>query len=488
MDPDLHKNSGQPTRPQKHAAVTWHDHLVMLLHLAAEIEHGLMVQYLYAGYTLGGDQVPKKHRPMVNRWRETILTIAREEMGHFLMVQNVLCLLGAPANLGRRDFPWDVPFYPFPFKLEPLTMASLSCYTYAEMPSEREFEVPKGRQLPPRYKQFEEKDKKAISKAVRKLVTGGDPHPVEVVYEEIIELIADTKKIPDSAFQEQTFRTQASWDDWGRGYQPPLKMLDAEGNLANTQPKAPASERGANVLIMPIATRTQAVAALRAISEQGEAPHLGADKTGEPSHFDRFLEIYQEFEEIKGWNPAREVAVNPSTRDINNPSRYIAAKPTRDWATLFNIRYRMLLTFLAHNLRLAYAPENGSGEPNLRAMLMHKVFGEMYNLKAIAGLLVKMPMRDKASHAKGLKHAGAFAGPPFEMPYDTTLPHLEADTWRLHLELTQRSILLCEDLLSTPEGEGKEYLKTILDLDRQSVAWIKQILAGLSATERHRSS
>lgn len=488
MEPDPQKKTDQPARPQKLPHSTWHDHLVMLLHIAAELEHGLMVQYLYAAYSLGGEQVPAKHRPMVQRWQNTILTIAREEMGHFLMVQNVLCLLGAPPNLNRKDFPWDVPFYPFPFKLEPLSMASLSCYVYAEMPSEREFNVPKGRQLPPRYKQFEEKDKKAISKAVRKLVSGGTPHPVEVVYEEIIELIADRDKIPDSLFQEETIRTQASWDDWGRGYQPPLRMLDAEGNLEAVQPKERASERGANVLLMPVATRTEAVAALRAIAEQGEAPHLGADKTGEPSHFDRFLEIYQEFENIKGWSPARDIAVNPSTRDTTHPARYIAAKPSRDWATLFNIRYRMLLAYLGHNLRLAYEPGNASGEPNLRAMLMHKAFGEMYNLKAIATLLVNMPMRDKKDGAKGAKHTAAFAGPPFEMPYDTMLPYTESDTWRQHLELILRSIRLCEELLAAIGAEGKAYLRAILDLDRQSIAWIERLLAGSSVKERHRGS
>ena len=35
----------EPTsRAGKHPGLTWRDHLVMLLHVAAEIEHGLMVQ------------------------------------------------------------------------------------------------------------------------------------------------------------------------------------------------------------------------------------------------------------------------------------------------------------------------------------------------------------------------------------------------------------------------------------------------------------
>ena len=39
----------------KRPDMTWKDHLVMLLHIGAEIEHSLMVQYLYAAYSLGGE-------------------------------------------------------------------------------------------------------------------------------------------------------------------------------------------------------------------------------------------------------------------------------------------------------------------------------------------------------------------------------------------------------------------------------------------------
>jgi hypothetical protein len=69
--------------------MSWRDYLVYLLHIGAEIEHALMTQYLYAAYSLGGEQVPVKHRPLVERWRNSLLTIAREEMGHLLSVQNV---------------------------------------------------------------------------------------------------------------------------------------------------------------------------------------------------------------------------------------------------------------------------------------------------------------------------------------------------------------------------------------------------------------
>ena len=93
-----------------------------------------MVQYLYAAYSINGEQRSKKNREMVEGWRASILSVAREEMGHLLTVQNVLVLLGAPVNFDRAMLPWDHEFYPFPFSLEPLSVETLQCFIYAEMP------------------------------------------------------------------------------------------------------------------------------------------------------------------------------------------------------------------------------------------------------------------------------------------------------------------------------------------------------------------
>ena len=105
--------SGKSSLPPKPAEMSWRDYLVLLLHIGAELEHCLMVEYLYAAYSLGGDQVPKDARSqqMIRRWRDLILSVAREEMGHLLSVQNLLCLLGGPVTFDRQDFPWDTVFY-----------------------------------------------------------------------------------------------------------------------------------------------------------------------------------------------------------------------------------------------------------------------------------------------------------------------------------------------------------------------------------------
>ena len=59
---------------------TGHDYAAMLLHLAAEVEHALLVEYLFAAYSLGGPQVPLVHRKQVQEWQTILLGIAKEEM------------------------------------------------------------------------------------------------------------------------------------------------------------------------------------------------------------------------------------------------------------------------------------------------------------------------------------------------------------------------------------------------------------------------
>src|SRR5438477_7366657 len=98
------------------------DEVIFLLHIAAEVEHALMVQYLYAAYSLKpAAQVPEDKQAMAKAWRKTLLGIAREEMGHLITVQNLLRLIGAPITLEREDYPFRGDLYPFHFRLEPLS-------------------------------------------------------------------------------------------------------------------------------------------------------------------------------------------------------------------------------------------------------------------------------------------------------------------------------------------------------------------------------
>ena len=254
-----------PTKPEE---MSWRDYLIMLLHVGSELEHGLMVQYLYAAYSLGGDNLPPADQALIRGWQDLILTVAREEMGHLLTVQNLLCLVGGPVSFNREEFPWDSPFYPFPFKFEPLSKQSLAAYIFAEMPDNFEYlESHYDESIwGDRAKHFVEHDIPFIKATVREWVKRGDAHPVGEVYHLIIDIISNPDFIPDSEFRPETYPLQASWDDWGRGYRP--KPAPPSGD------PPPVDNAKANVIIERAATRTEALYALREIMDQGEASAL----------------------------------------------------------------------------------------------------------------------------------------------------------------------------------------------------------------------
>src|SRR6478609_9951424 len=123
-EPGSHASSvpGAPEIPVHDTPLAPRDEAVFLLHTGAEIEHALLVQYLYAAYSLKpAKEVDEEHAPLVRAWRKTLLGIAREEMGHLITVQNLLRLLGGPIILDREDYPFRSHLYPFHFRLEPLS-------------------------------------------------------------------------------------------------------------------------------------------------------------------------------------------------------------------------------------------------------------------------------------------------------------------------------------------------------------------------------
>jgi hypothetical protein len=454
-----------PGLPDKPHEMSQRDYLIMLLHIAAELEHALMVEYLYAAYSLGGPGADKYARE-VREWRDLILTVAREEMGHLLTVQNLLLFIGGPVSFERDDYPWSSPFYPFQFRLEPLSLESLACFVYAEMPKDlsRPADI-------------------AVRRDVMKLLPRGHAATVGEIYDRIIELISDPAKIPDATFDPATYAHQATFDEWGRSYRPGTHQPYAQDTTA-----PPPYERKTNVIVAQMATRTEAIETLREVAGQGEAEHLRPHDKMEPSHFDRFATIFRSYQAIlkkdPGFTPSRPVPVNPysgEARFAPPGTTPITAKDALAWASLFNIRYRMLLTLLTYSFRV---PRD---EPALahqrRAPLLSRVFGEMYNLKAIAGVLVRMPLGDDRKAER--------AGPPFEMPYSMSLPLSEANFWNMQLDLLSASSELVDALLDSKTrrqpADGTRYLKALRGADRIARAWIEQVLDGINASRRLRA-
>lgn len=428
------------------AEFNWRDYAAMLLDVAAEIEHSLMVQYLFAAYSLGGPQVPREVRGEVRAWQETILGVAKEEMGHLLTVQNLHTALGLPLHLDREDYPWGSEFYPFDFSLERLTLDTLSTYVCAESPSGWSGE------------EAEEIRARAAREA------HGEVNRVGALYEAIKRILADRSLISDTAFDASTVPRQASWDEWGRGY-----TQGARGESSNV-PGVPAPD----LLILEVSSRDSALRALDEIGEQGEAPKplpvSEPSDSGEDSHFVRFLTIYRALRKL-----------DPPVQDL--VSRRIRANPTagsaieldaRAWAHLFNLRYRMLLVNLAHAFELADLPGDGA-KINPRGALINRTFAEMYNLRAIAGMLVELYAQ--RSGPEGPRKAG----PPFEMPYTLALPRGERNRWVLHRNLLEASAALIEALRPLASSPGEDYLTALSESDALALDQVERMLGGVMA-------
>ncbi len=106
--------------------------LIRLLHEAAEIEHSLMVQYLYAA--LSANPIYPNLRGTPFSRSDSLLRIAIEEMEHLRAVLKCLATLGGSADMARQDLPVEMDIYPFPMNLEPLTRYSAAKYAYTEAP------------------------------------------------------------------------------------------------------------------------------------------------------------------------------------------------------------------------------------------------------------------------------------------------------------------------------------------------------------------
>jgi len=107
--------------------------LMRWLRESAQIEHALMVQYLYAAFSVKRlySRIVGAAFPNPNG----LLGIAIQEMEHLRYVSDLLRDLGAAPNLTSQDFPYDHDIYPFPLNLERLSRQSLAKYVYTEAPA-----------------------------------------------------------------------------------------------------------------------------------------------------------------------------------------------------------------------------------------------------------------------------------------------------------------------------------------------------------------
>lgn len=410
------------------------DEVIFLLHTAAEIEHSLLAQYLYAAYSLNNTGKQKA-------WRRTLLEIAREEMAHLLSVQNVLRVLGGPLNFEREDFPFNV-LYPFPFRLEPFTLKSIARYVLAEMPEPST--------IPPELGfDVEQVKRDAQVSEPSEMV-----NRVGALFAKLLELV--DKLIDQAPNKPGDFRPETR----------PLQADSDEGWVIR------------NMILEVVTNKVEAKALIDRIGSQGEGP--GEPGPEGPSHFRRFFRIYTEIKASPEQAESRVVPINPTTQEPSecgsNPN-FIAAPLARAWADLFNNRYRILLADLAHVLTIA---RDDKVQPESRTTILGWIFFEMQkSLAAIAETLATIPRHDPPQFGDAEQRVLIAAGAPFALPYTLQLPDQPIDRWRQHEQLLAEASLRIA-AVQKELGGSNEILDRMITADQRSLDFAREQIGNLS--------
>jgi hypothetical protein len=343
-----------PTHTDQHAVrVNDREQLIYLLTEAAEIEHGLMCTYLYAGWSLKqslAEGLTPAQLDALDRWRKEIRSVAMEEMAHLATVNNLLMSLGSPPHFRRQNFPVPQGYHPASLvvRLAPLTRDTLDHFVYLERPEgmdmaqARGFESPGYQRRPP---------------VTRLTPTAEDYDTVGHLYRGI-----------------------------GQGFDTLAERLGESALFVGD----PAAQLGPDIMDLPgLATVTDlasAMAAVEVIIEQGE----GGRHDSEASHFARFVAMAKEYDAFLRDDPTfvphRGVAFDPLMfAPIGDaPGCHIDAPGSARVLDLANAAYGLMLRLLA----------SGTGTVQDRARRRVEIDGAvglMHVLNELGILLTTLP-------------------------------------------------------------------------------------------------
>ena len=105
---DVIATRGGKAAPEAPFVIEHREALIYMLCEAAELEHGIMCQYLFAAFSLKereDEGLTPDALEAVLRWRQAIAHVATEEMLHLALVQNLLSAIGAAPHLARPNLP-----------------------------------------------------------------------------------------------------------------------------------------------------------------------------------------------------------------------------------------------------------------------------------------------------------------------------------------------------------------------------------------------
>ncbi|CAN7769604.1 ferritin-like domain-containing protein [Rhizobium leguminosarum] len=395
------------------------DEARQLLEAAAEVEHALLVQYLYAAFSVQNASA-----------RKTLINIAVQEMSHLIAVQNLLLFLGANPYFERQDVSPDPELDPFPFELLGYKdKGTLERFVLAEMPV---------------LKTLEEEDQEVIKNIQTRIDPDGKFNRVGVLYGRIYWLFQTTSQaegpwkdvsnigdigqltpwhISNFKGADSVLKTQASRDETG----PRLGSGTDTGEIWWQD----YSREGA---FRTIDTREAALLAIYEIAVQGE----GLAETAEPATDSHFHIFFNALKKHDGLDPDEfnVVPANPGLAKV--PGRTEITDPLAvALCRLFDNRYQIMLVSLTAALLCG---RTEVAENTQRQNRVYWAFFEMkHSLLTIASKIILQPCK------AGGHNADLCAAPIFDLgDVDLTskLQALEEESRRLHIRAKELTLSL----------------------------------------------
>ncbi len=395
--------------PEAPFVIEHREALIYMLCEAAELEHGIMCQYLFAAFTLRQDEgegLTPEELAAARRWRKVISHVATQEMLHLALVQNLLSAVGAAPHLSRPNFPHPASHYPAGVHLAllPFGEQALRHFMFLERPEGMDLNDGDGLA--------------AFGRAVPHMMAsdivprGQDFATVGHMYRSI-----------EAGFAHLCAKYGEKW-------------------LFVGPPRAQATQQHFRwPELVAVTDLASAQRAIDEILEQGEGPR----GHWESAHFGQFVTILDEFEQAREANrglvPARPVLpvnVRPCDRDVEVP---LADDPvTAKVMDLFNVAYEILLQiferFFAHT---------DETDAQLKALADATMALMFQVIKPLGDLITTLPA--------GPSYPGVSAGPSFELFYesDYLLPHREA-AWALLTERLDVAAEFCQQIVADQAG------------------------------------
>src|SRR6266536_396472 len=306
--------------------------LINALHEAAELEQGLMCQYLFAAFTMkkAGDPASPYAAPLTpaqyelaRRWQATIQKIARQEMEHLALVNNLLLGIGDAPYFWRPNFPVKYEYDPFtlPFMLERFDVASLERFICFERPEH-----------------WSPDD------------CGPDPNRLGVQaqarYQALAVPLRASNAVPSYAPIDSI---QELYDGLSAAINNVHHIPDLEALFVGDPSREPFENflfaQEVNIFAFPIYDRRTANAAITEILREGE----GVDaQPGYSSHYCSFSWIYAELG-AGSFDAAWNVIDNPSTENVTDPFAQSAVR-------LFDYAYTTML-YMITSFYTYFSPE-----------------------------------------------------------------------------------------------------------------------------------